>query len=139
MTALSCTRTVASEDDSVAHALRGNHRHELPSGWASFLEILILAPGAALVVFGLVPALFEIEWECVSGYGGIVRTVGDSYLTSFAVLGTVGWIGVLAGTIYAQITERGRLAMALPAAWFATVVVAALVVGAAVGPAPCAP
>jgi hypothetical protein len=122
----------------VAHALQGSHPHEFPSGWASFLEILILAPLAAVVVLGVVPSVFEIEWECVRGYG-VVRTVGDSYLTGFAVIGTVGWIAVVAGMIFAHISERPRVALALPAAWFAVLVLASVVAGAAIGPAMCAP
>jgi len=89
-------------------------------------------------VLGVVPSLFEIEWECVRGYG-LVHTVGDSYLTGFAVIGAVGWVIVLAGMIYAQISERPRIALALPLAWFTTVVLASLVVGAAIGPARCGP
>jgi hypothetical protein len=122
----------------VAHALHGSSRHEFPLGWASFLEILILAPLAAVVVLGVVPSVFEIEWECVRGYG-VVRTVGDSYLTGFAVAGAVGWIAVLAAMIFAHIAERPRIAMALPIAWFAVLVAASLAVGAAIGPATCAP
>jgi len=122
----------------VAHALHRSNPREFPSGWASFLEILILAPLAAVVVLGVVPSLFEIEWECVRGYG-LVHTVGDSYLTGFAVIGAVGWVIVLAGMIYAQISERPRIALALPLAWFTTVVLASLVVGAAIGPARCGP
>lgn len=122
----------------MAHALHGSHPHEFPSGWTSFVEILILAPLAAVVVLGVVPSVFEIEWECVRGYG-VVRTVGDSYLTGFAVVGAVGWIAVLAAMIFAHISERPRVAMALPLAWFAALVLASLVVGAAIGPATCVP
>jgi len=122
----------------VAQALHRSNPREFPSGWASFLEILILAPLAAVVVLGVVPSVFEIEWECVRGYG-LVHTVGDSYLTGFAVIGAVGWVIVLAGMIYAQISERPRIALALPLAWFTTVVLASLVVGAAIGPARCGP
>jgi membrane-bound ClpP family serine protease len=91
-----------------------------------------------VAVFGVVPSVFEIEWECVRGYG-VVRTVGDSYLTSFAVIGAVGWIAVVAGTIYAHISERPRIALALPLAWFAALVLTSLAVGAAIGPARCGP
>jgi hypothetical protein len=122
----------------MAHALHGSRPHEFPSGWASFLELLVLAPLAAVLVLGVVPSTFEIQWECVRGYG-VVRTVGDTYLTGFAVVGALGWLVVLAGTIYAHISERPRIAMALPAAWFTALVLGSVVVGAAIGPAMCGP
>jgi hypothetical protein len=109
---------------------------ELPVGWASFLEVVVLAPLAAVLVLGVVPATFEIEWECVRGYG-VVRTIGDSYLTGFAVLGTLGWVVVLTGMIYAFVSERPRIALALPLVWFAVLVLSALVAAAAIGPATC--
>jgi hypothetical protein len=51
----------------------------------------------------------------------------------------VGWIAVVAGMIFAHISERPRVALALPAAWFAVLVLASVVAGAAIGPAMCAP
>jgi hypothetical protein len=120
--------------DGVPRRMQG---HELPAGWASFLEIVVLAPLAAVLVLGVVPSAFEIEWECVRGFG-VVRTVGDSYLTAFAVVGALGWVAVAVGMIYAHISERPRVALALPLAWFVVLVVSALVAAAAIGPATCA-
>ena len=120
------------------HASHRSRRHELPWGWACVAEIAILAPLAAVVVLGVVPSAFDIEWECVRGYG-VVRTVGDSYLTSFAVIGAVGWVGVVAATLYAHISERPRVAAALPLVWFAALVTSSLVAGVAIGPATCVP
>jgi hypothetical protein len=90
--------------------LHSSRRHELPVGWVGFVEILILAPLAAFLVLGVIPAAFGIEWERASGYG-IVHTAGDSYLTSFAVAGTAGWLAIAAWVIFSLISERRRAAM----------------------------
>jgi hypothetical protein len=122
----------------VEQPLHRSRRHEFPWGWACVVELAILAPLSAVLVLGVVPSTFDIESECVRGYG-VVRTVGDSYLASFAVLGAVGWVGVVAATIYAHISERPRLATVVPIAWFAALVASSVVSGLAIGPATCVP
>ena len=54
-----------------------------------------------------------------------------------AVAGTFGWLAVALGAIVAQISERPRIALLLPFAWFAAFVLAALIAAAAVGPELC--
>jgi hypothetical protein len=120
----------------MSHALHSSRRHDLPAGWVGFVEILILAPLAAFLVLGVIPAAFGIEWECASGYG-IVHTAGDSYLTSFAVAGTAGWLAVAAWVIFSLISERRRAAMLVAPAWFALLVLSSVVAAAAIGPAAC--
>ena len=65
------------------------------------------------------------------------RTGGDTYVAGFVVVGTLGWLGVFLGTIYASMAARRDIVVLLPLLWFLTLVVAALVVGVLLGPEPC--
>jgi hypothetical protein len=98
--------------------------------------MLILGPAAAILVLGVIPDAFEIEWACV-GRLGVERTSGDTYAAAFGVFGTLGWLAVLAGAIYAEIVGARRLAAVLPVVWFVLLVGAALVTAAAIGPQLC--
>jgi hypothetical protein len=114
------------------------HRHSLrvSVGWLSIVEMLVLGSAATLLVVEVIPSAFEIEFDCI-GRTGTARTVGDTYLAAFAGLGTLAWLGVLLGIIYAEIAGALRLVAILPLVWFAVVVVGALVTAAAIGPALC--
>jgi hypothetical protein len=112
-------------------------RHRSLSAEAlSVVEILVLAPLAAVLAFWVVPNAFEIDWSCVSALG-VEGTRGDSFAQVVAVAGTIGWVGVFLGVLAAQIAERPRLAAALPIAWFALLVAGMTIAAAVVGPAPC--
>ena len=102
----------------------------------SAVEILVLAPLTAIFAFWLVPDAFGIEWSCGSVVG-IESTRGDSFAETVAVAGTIGWVLVFLGTLFAQIAERPRLAVVLPLAWFALLIGAMTIAATAVGPAPC--
>ncbi|HLG09547.1 MAG TPA: hypothetical protein VI409_12840 [Gaiellaceae bacterium] len=123
----------------MSQALSSNPRHfrryvaGLPGG---VLEILVLAPLAAILVLGVIPAAFEIEWSCV-GEHGVRSTGGDSYVDALGVAGTFGWLLVIVGVLFAHISERPRVAALLPLAWFVALVLVALVVAALIGPQPC--
>jgi len=102
----------------------------------SAVEILVLAPLAAVLAFWIVPNAFEIDWSCGTVLG-VQGTRGDSFASTVAVGGTIGWVLVLLGTLYAHIAESPRLAAILPIAWFVLLVSAMTIAAAAVGPAPC--
>ena len=102
----------------------------------SMVEILVLAPLAALLAFWLVPAAFDVEWSCVGGLGP-VSSDGEAFAQTLAVFGSAGWLVVLLGTLFALIAERDRLAAILPIAWFVVLVAAMTIAAASVGPAPC--
>ena len=102
----------------------------------SVVEVLVLAPLAAALAFWLIPAAFGIDWSCVTSTG-VGTTTGDSFARTVAVAGTLGWVFVLVGTLFAHIAERPRLAVALPAVWFVLLVGVMTIAAAAVGPAPC--
>jgi hypothetical protein len=53
------------------------------------------------------------------------------------VFGTFGWLLVLVGALYAQITESRRLAVLLPLAWFAVFVSVAVSAALAMGSQSC--
>jgi hypothetical protein len=120
----------------MSHELHADRRHDFRAGWLNALEILVLAPLSAILVLGVTPAAFRIEWECSLGYG-VLHTVGDEYLAGFSVGGALGWLAVLAGVIFAQISELRAVALLLPLAWFVLLVVASVAVAAAIGPASC--
>jgi len=119
-------------------------RHErlwlerVPVGVLSALGTLLLGVVAAMIVLIAIPNFFEIESSCV-GASGVQRTAGDTYVGAFAVLGTLGWLGVLVASIVASIAERRDIAMLLPLLWFVTLVLAALGAAVFVGPEPCPP
>ena len=102
----------------------------------SVIEIVLLAPLAALLAFWLIPRAFGIEWSCVGGTG-IASSDGESFAESVAVFGTIGWFVVLLATLFANIAERERVAAALPVAWFLVLVTAMTIAASSVGPAPC--
>lgn len=108
----------------------------LSAGWLSVVELLVLGPLAAILVLGLIPSAFEIEWACI-GPRGIEGTAGDTYAAAFGVVGTLGWFAVLAAAIYAEIVGARRLAVLLPVIWFAVLVSTALIAAAAIGPQLC--
>jgi hypothetical protein len=113
-----------------------HRRLQLSPEWLGALEMLILGPLAAILVLGVIPSAFEVEWACTTSLG-TEHTAGEDYIAAFAVFGTIGWFGVLVASIFAGIADARRLAALLPAAWFVLLVGAALVVAATVGPAAC--
>ena len=112
------------------------HSLRVPVGWLSIVEMLVLGSAATLLVVEVIPSAFQIEFDCIVATG-TRRTAGDTYIAAFAGLGTLAWLGVLLGIIYAEIAGALRLVAILPLVWFATVVVAALVTAAAISPALC--
>jgi hypothetical protein len=113
----------------------GSHRR-LTAGTLSLVEILVLAPLAAILAFWLIPKAFGIEWSCVTGTG-IGNTDGDSFAENVAVFGTIGWFVVFIGTLFAHIADRERLAAILPIAWFLVLIAAMTIAAASIGPVPC--
>ena len=118
-----------------------HRRHRLlavrvPAGVLSALEFVLLGPLAAALALVAVPRAFGIESACL-GELGVVSTVGDSYVAAFVVVGTLGWLGVFVGVILASIAEQPAIMIALPALWFAVLVLAALAVAAVIGPVAC--
>ncbi len=105
-------------------------------GWLSVVELIVLAPAAGILVFGVVPSAFDVEWGCLGGFG-VTRTDGDTYLAGFASIMAFGWLLVLVGIVYAEISDNRRAAAAIPAVWFATLVALAIVWAAAIGPDRC--
>jgi hypothetical protein len=116
--------------------IESHPRRRLTAGTLSLIEILVLAPLAAILAFWLIPQAFDIEWSCVGGTG-ISTSDGESFAQSIAVFGTIGWFVVLLGTLYATIADRERLAAVLPVAWFVVLVAAMTIAAASVGPALC--
>jgi hypothetical protein len=113
------------------------HQRRRPSAAVlSAVEIVVLAPLAALLAFWLIPKAFGIEWSCIGG-AGVGNTAGESFAETLAVFGTIGWLVVLLGTLFANIAERERLAAVLPVAWFLILFAAMTIAAASVGPAPC--
>lgn len=110
--------------------------HKLTAGTLSLVEILVLAPLAAVLAFWLIPKAFGIEWSCVTGTG-IGNTDGESFAENVAVFGTIGWFVVFLGTLFAHIADRERLTAVLPIAWFLVLFTAMVVAAASIGPAPC--
>ena len=106
------------------------------AGWLSVVELLVLVPAAGILVFGVVPSAFDVEWSCLGGFG-VQTTDGDAYLAGFATLMTFGWLLVLVGIVYAEITDNERAAAVLPVVWFAILLAISLVAAAAIGPALC--
>ena len=102
------------------------------------LAFLLLGLAAALLVLFAFPRAFEIESSCV-GATGTRQTAGDTYVAGFVLVGTLGWVVAFLGAIYASIDDRRGLVLLLPLAWFAVLVLAALVVAALLGPVPCPP
>jgi hypothetical protein len=116
-------------------AQSGHHRR-LTAGTLSLIELLVLAPLAAILAFWLIPEAFGVEWSCVTRTG-IGNTDGESFAENIAVFGTIGWFVVFIGTLFAHIADRERLAAALPIAWFLLLVTAMTIAAASIGPAPC--
>ena len=108
----------------------------LSAGWLSLVELIVLAPAAAILVFGVVPPAFDVEWSCLGGFG-VITTDGDAYLAGFATIMAFGWLIVLVGIVYAEIADNRRAAAAIPAVWFAALVALAVVWAAAIGPERC--
>jgi hypothetical protein len=110
----------------------------LPVGFVSLASMLVLGGLAAFLVIDLIPRLFTIEPACLSG-GGVQGSSSEAYFDSVMVIGTLGWLGVGVGAIYASIGERRRVVLLLPVAWFFSLVVFALTLAVTIGPARCAP
>jgi hypothetical protein len=108
----------------------------LSAGWLILVEVIVRAPAAGILVFGVVPSAFDVEWNCLGGFG-VTRTEGDSYLAGFATIMAFGWLLVLVGIVYAEIADNRRAAAAIPAVWFATLVALSIVWAAAIGPERC--
>ncbi len=123
----------------MSHALSTSQRYfrrfaaRLPLG---VIEILLLAPLAAILVLVAIPRMFDIESNCVGTYG-VESGAGGSYFDGLSVAGTFGWLLVIVAVLFAHIAERPRLAALLPLAWFAVLVLTALVVAVSAGPLPC--
>ena len=96
----------------------------IPAGPVSALEFLLLGLAAAFLVLLAFPSLFTIESSCVGAHG-VQSTAGDTYIEGFVVAGTLGWLGVLIGTICASIADRRNIVLLLPLLWFLTLVLAA--------------
>lgn len=115
--------------------------HRLPSLSSErimWIEVVVLAPLAAILVLLAFPSWFEIDWGCVSTTTGVMRTAGDSYIAAFGVIGSLGWLLVVMIALFANVTGSSRFAAYLPVAWFVTLVTSALVAAAAIGPQTCA-
>jgi hypothetical protein len=106
------------------------------AGWLSLVELIVLAPAAGIIVFGVVPSIFDVEWNCLGGFG-VTTTEGDTYLAGFATIMAFGWLLVLVGIVYAEIADNRRAAAAIPAVWFGALVALAVVWAAAIGPELC--
>ena len=116
-----------------------HQRHHLrfPSvGVVSALEALALGVLAFILVFVVIPDAFSVDWGCV-GRGGLNRTAGDTYVSVFAVFGTVGWFVALGATTVANAVGKPKLALAIPFAWFSGLTLGAVAVAASIGPLPC--
>jgi hypothetical protein len=105
-------------------------------GYVAVLEILVLGPLALWIVLRLLPAVFEIESQCF-GPAGAQRIGGDTYNAGMVVAGTLGWLLVLIGVVYAQIVESRLVAVLLPIAWFVVLVGGSLIAAVWVGPQLC--
>lgn len=101
-----------------------------------WLEVIVLAPLAAILVLLLIPSWFDVEWGCVSTTGA-THTPGDLYITTFGVLGTLGWLLVVMAALFANVTGSSRFASVLPVAWFTALVLGALITAATIGPQVC--
>ena len=108
----------------------------IPAGVVSTLGFVLLGPLAGVLVLVVIPDAFGIESSCLTATG-TVTTAGDAYVRSFAVLGTLGWLGVVGGAIFAGIVGQRAVVMLLPILWFVVLVLAALVAATVVGPVPC--
>lgn len=112
------------------------HRRLIPSSSLSALEIIVLAPAAALLALWVIPGVFDIEWNCVGQFGA-QTTRGDSFGDALTVAGTLGWVAVFVATLYAHIAERPRIAVLIPLCWFVVLVVGTFAAAVVVGPATC--
>ena len=108
----------------------------IPAGVASTLGFVLLGPLAGFLVLVAIPDAFEIESSCLT-QTGTVATAGDTYVSSFAVLGTLGWLVVVAGVVFASIVGQRAVVVLLPVLWFVALVLAALIAATVVGPVPC--
>ncbi len=117
-------------------AEQSSHRHRFSIYSLALLEIVVLAPIAAVLALWLIPVAFQIEWNCVSGIGA-QATRGDDFSNGVAVFGTLGWLLVGIAVLFAQIGERPRLAVILPLAWFVVLVAGTTLAAVVIGPAAC--
>jgi amino acid transporter len=106
------------------------------AGWLSVVELIVLVPASGLLVFGVVPSAFDVEWSCLGGFG-VQRTDGDTYLAGFATIMGAGWFLVLVAIVYAEISDKQRAAAVIPVVWFAILVAISVVSAAAIGPELC--
>jgi hypothetical protein len=114
-----------------------SRRPSLSSERLMWVEVLVLAPLAAILVLLVIPSWFQIDWGCISTATGVMRTPGDMYITTFSVLGTLGWLLVVMAAMFANVTGPSRFASVLPVAWFSLLVVSAVVTAATIGPQIC--
>ena len=62
---------------AVEHAVHRTHGfHGLSAETLSFLEIVVLAPLAGVLVLWAIPNAFDIGWSCVGGLGAHARVRG---------------------------------------------------------------
>lgn len=130
------TGTALIEQRRTEAAWPGSESRSAQGGPVSALAFVLLGLAAAALVLLVIPGAFAIESSCVTSSGS-TRTVGDTYIAGFVVLGTLGWLAAFLGMIYANIADRRDVAMLVPLVWSATLVLTALVVAALLGPAPC--
>lgn len=112
------------------------HWPAMPWGLVVGLEVLVAALGSAMLVLGVIPAAFDVEWGCVTSKGD-THTAADTYVATFAVLGALGWIVAAGATTLLYASGRLWLALATPAAWFGLIVGTSLLTVSAIGPLPC--
>jgi len=113
-----------------------HHLRNRSSASLGLLEILVLGPLAAFLVVYLIPSQVGLDWNCVGAFGP-QRLSGDTYVAGVMVLGTLGWLLVALGVLFAQIAESERLAVLLPVAWFLLLVFSSLAISTAMGPESC--
>jgi hypothetical protein len=130
---------MAAEERLVSHALHGLERRggrRITASALALLALVALAPLSVVAVVFAIPELFEIDWACI-GPTGTGSRAGDLYIGLAAVAGTLGWVLVFVGVLFAHIAERPLLAFWLPVAWFGALVAGAAIAAAWIGPAPC--
>ena len=98
-------------------------------------EIVILGPVAAIVVLGIVPATFGIEWFCV--FEGAEAKGADYYWDTFSIVTPVTWLALVVAAISTHTRGLRNVAAALPVVWFVLLVASSFVVGASLGSQPC--
>lgn len=111
-------------------------RPVMPWGLVTGLEVVVLALVSAGLVLHVFPAMFDVHWDC-SGASGAMHTSADVYIGAFSVGGALGWIIAAAATAILHASGRRLIALVVPLAWFAGLVLLALAIVSAIGPLTC--